>query len=179
MLVYYLDLCTIGAHFDRYLLPLMPPLGALAGRLRGLAPVTLLLLVVPLTWSIRDARRLTKTDTRVVAHRWVESHLPHGARIAADSSLTPFAGFRVLKLRLPLPEEKAADPNRNVGHLRSAGVRYAVVTGAIADRVLAAREHYPHESAFYEALRRTLRLFYIRPGGRYAGPWVAVYHFPE
>ncbi len=179
VLVYYLDLCTIGAHFDRYLLPLLPPLGALAGRLRGLAPVTLLLLVVPLTWSIRDARKLTKTDTRVVAHRWVESHLPHGARIAADSSLTPFAGFRVLKLRLPLPEEKAADPNRNVGHLRSAGVRYAVVTGAIADRVLAAREHYPRETAFYEALRRTHRLFYIRPGGRYAGPWVAVYHFPE
>ena len=75
MLVYFLDLCTIGAHFDRYTLPLLPALGALAGRLRGLAPVTLLLLVVPLTWSIRDARTLTKTDTRVVAHRWIESHL--------------------------------------------------------------------------------------------------------
>jgi hypothetical protein len=174
VLVYFLDLCTIGAHFDRYLLPLLPPLGALAGRLRGLAPVTLLLLVVPLTWSIRDARKLTKTDTRVAAHRWIESHLPPGARLAADPSLPPFAGFRVLKLRLPLPEEKGPDPNRNVGRLRRAGVRYAVVTGAIADRVLAAREHYPAETRFYERLMRTKRLYYKAPDGL-NGPWVAVY----
>jgi len=176
VLVYFLDLCTIGAHFDRYLLPLLPPLGVLAGRLRALAPVTLLLLVVPLTWSIRDARTLTKTDTRVVAHRWVQENIPEGTRIAVDSSLPPFAGRRVLKLRLPLPKEDGADPNRDVARLRREGVRYAVVTGAVADRVLAAREHYPRETAFYEALRRTKRVFYLAPGNRYAGPWVAVYH---
>jgi Glycosyltransferase family 87 len=176
VLVYFLDLCTIGAHFDRYLLPLLPPLGALAGRLRGLAPVTLLLLVVPLTWSIRDARTLTKTDTRVVAHRWIEANVPQGTRMAVDSSLPPFAGHRVLKLRLPLPEEDQPDPNRDVARLRRAGVRYVVVTGAVEDRVLAAREHYPRETAFYEALRRTKRVFFLAPGKSYAGPSVAVYH---
>jgi len=177
VVVYFLDLCTLGAHFDRYILPLLPALGALAGRMRGLAPVTLLLLVVPLTWSVRDARTLTKTDTRVVAHRWIESHLPHGARLATDSSLPPFAGFRVLKLQLPLPEEAHADPNRDIRRLHRQGVRYAVVTGAIAERVLAARKHYPRETHFYESLRKTKRVFYIAPGGPYAGPWVAVYHF--
>jgi Glycosyltransferase family 87 len=175
--IYFIDLCTLGAHFDRYLLPLLPPLGALAGRLRGLAPVTLLLLVVPLTWSIRDARRLTKTDTRVVAHDWIEHHLPPGSRLAVDSSLTPFKGFRVLKLKLPLPGEDHPDPNRNLARLREHGYRYAVVTGAIADRVLAARTDYPRETAFYEALERTKRVFYAAPGGPRAGPWVAVYHF--
>ena len=179
VLVYFLDLCTLGAHFDRYLLPLLPPLGALAGRLRALAPVTLLLLVVPLTWSVRDARTLTKTDTRFVAHRWIETHLPHGARLAVDPSLPPFAGYRVLKLRLPLPEEDGPDPNRNLGRLRRRGIHYAVVTGAVADRVLAAREHYPRETAFYDALSKTKRVFYRAPGGGYAGPWVAVYHFPS
>jgi hypothetical protein len=175
--IYFIDLCTLGAHFDRYLLPLLPPLGALAGRLRGLAPVTLLLLVVPLTWSIRDARRLTKTDTRVVAHDWIEHHLPHGARVAVDSSLTPFEGLRVLKLKLPLPGEDHPDPNRNLRRLRKHGYRYAVVTGAVADRVLAARNDYPRETAFYEALKRSKRLYYVPAGGQYAGPWVAVYHF--
>jgi 4-amino-4-deoxy-L-arabinose transferase-like glycosyltransferase len=175
--IYFIHLCTLGAHFDRYLLPLLPPLGALAGRMRGLAPVTLLLLVVPLTWSIRDARELTKTDTRVVAHRWIEQTLPHGAQLAVDSSLTPFVGFRVLKLQLPLPGEDRPDPNRNLGRLRDRGYRYAVVTGAIADRVLAARKDYPSETAFYEALKKTKRVFYVPAGGRYAGPWVAVYHF--
>jgi hypothetical protein len=173
--VYFLDLCTLGAHFDRYVLPLVPALGALAGRVRSLAPVTLLLLVVPLTWAIRDDRRLTKTDTRVVAHDWVVRHLPHSARIAVDSSLTPFDGFRVLKLRLPLPEEERADPNRDLTRLRNSGYRYAVVTGAIADRVLAARKHYPRESEFYDDLATlTDRLLYVRPDGL-NGPWVAVY----
>jgi Glycosyltransferase family 87 len=175
VIVYFLDLCTLGVHYDRYLLPLLPPLGALAGRLRSLAPVTLLLLVVPLTWAIREDRRLTKTDTRIVAHAWIERHLPGGARLAADPSLPPFAGFRVLKLRLPIPQERRADPNRDLTRLRKEGYRYAVVTGAVADRVRAAREHYPQEIEFYDDLSTlTKRLYYVHPDGL-NGPWVAVY----
>jgi len=175
VLVYFLDLCTLGAHFDRYVLPLVPPLAVLAGRVRSLAPVTLLLLVVPLTWTIRDDRRLTKTDTREVAHAWVEHHIPRAARLAADPSLPPFERFRVLKLRLPLPEEKRADPNRDLTRLRNAGVRYAIVTGAVADRVLAARKDYPREAAFYDRLATlTKRLYYVQQDGL-NGPWVAVY----
>src|SRR5262249_39595024 len=79
VIVYFADLCTLGAHFDRYTLPLVPPLAALAGRIRALVPVTLLLLVVPLTWTIRDDVRLTKTDTRVVARQWIERHAPGSA----------------------------------------------------------------------------------------------------
>jgi 4-amino-4-deoxy-L-arabinose transferase-like glycosyltransferase len=174
-IVYFVDISTFGAHFDRYVLPLLLPLGALAGRLRALAPVTLLLLVVPFTWAVRDAGKLMKTDTRFVAHRWVESHLPHGARIAVDPSLTPFAGFRALQLQLPLPEEAHPDPNRYVRLLYEQGIRYVVVTGAIADRVLAASEHYPAETEFYEDLQtRAKRLFYVKEDGL-NGPWVAVY----
>jgi 4-amino-4-deoxy-L-arabinose transferase-like glycosyltransferase len=175
VVVYSIDLCTLGSHFDRYILPLLPALGALAGRMRGLAPVTLLLLVVPLTWSIRDDRRLTKTDTRVIAHDWVEHHLPHGTKIAVDPSLTPFSGFRVLKLKLPLPSESRADPNRDILQLRDHGYRYVIATGAIADRVLAARSDYPKESAFYDDLSTlTKRVFYVHEDGL-NGPWVAVY----
>jgi hypothetical protein len=109
-----------------------------------------------------------------VASRWVESHLPHGARIAVDPSLTPFRGFRVLQLQLPLPEEAHPDPNRSLSRLRRQGVRYAIVTGAVADRVLAGREHYPAETAFYEDLKQKKRLFYRQQDGL-NGPWVAVY----
>jgi Glycosyltransferase family 87 len=174
-IVYFIDISTFAAHFDRYVLPLLLPLGALAGRLRALAPVTLLLLVVPLTWAVRDAGKLTKTDTRIVVHRWVERNLPKGARIAVDPSLTPFEGFRVVQLQLPLPEEKHPDPNRSVRVLRDKGIRYVIVTGAIADRVLAARTTYPAETGFYNDLdSRAKRLFYRQQDGL-NGPWVAVY----
>jgi dolichyl-phosphate-mannose-protein mannosyltransferase len=175
VVVYFADLLTLRAHFDRYTLPLVPALGALAGRLRGLAPVTLLLLAVPLTWTIRDDIELTRTDTRVVAHRWAERHLPDRALIAADPSTPPFERLRVLHLALPGPK-RAVDPNRDVARLRARGVHYVLVTGAVADRVLAARNRYPLETRFYEQLRaQTKRLYYVKPDGDLAGPWVAVY----
>ncbi|HEU5278402.1 MAG TPA: glycosyltransferase 87 family protein [Gaiellaceae bacterium] len=173
--VYFADLLTLDAHFDRYVLPLVPALGALAGRMRALAPVTLLLLIVPLTWSVRDAKELTKTDTRVVAHRWIEQHIPRGTRVAADPSTPPFATLRVLPLQLPGPG-RSFDSDRNLSRLRKLGVEDVVVTGSVTDRVLAARDHYPREARFYDELRqRAERVYFVQPGPELAGPWVAVY----
>ncbi|HKB19465.1 MAG TPA: hypothetical protein VKC65_00540 [Gaiellaceae bacterium] len=174
VLVYFANLLVLHSHFDRYLLPLVPALGALAGRLRALAPVTLLMLVVPLTWSVRDARDLTKTDGRVVAESWALQHLPKGAYIAADPSTPDFRGYRVLALKLPRPGQPH-DPNRNVLRLRELGVRYVVVTGAVEDRVLAAASHYPRETRFYESLKHTSRVYSIRPHDDVGGPWLEIY----
>jgi 4-amino-4-deoxy-L-arabinose transferase-like glycosyltransferase len=175
VVAYFVDLLTLRAHFDRYVLPLVPPLGVLAGRFRALAPVTLLLLVVPLTWSIREAKVLTRTDTRVIAHRWVEGHVPQGTQIAADPSTPSFQSLRVLPLQLPGPN-RAFDSNRSLTRLRGLGIHVVIVTGAVTDRVLAARSDYPREARFYDDLRaHGKRLYHLEPGGDRAGPWVAVY----
>jgi hypothetical protein len=142
--------------------------------MRTLAPVTLLLLVVPLTWDIRADRTLTRTDTRVAAQRWIEAHVPQGASIAAESSTPPLPGLRVLPLTLPGPG-RTPDPNRDVPRLRRDGVRYVLVTGAVADRVLAAREDYPRETRFYMQLAAQRRVYGLDPGGKYAGPWIRLY----
>jgi hypothetical protein len=172
---YFLTLLPLDAHFDRYVLPLVPALGALAGRVRALAPVTLLLLVIPLAWTIRETRPLVRTDTRVVAHDWMERNLTPGVLVAADPSTAAPKTVRVLRLALPGPK-RPRDPERNLGRLRALNVGYVLVTGAVADRVRAEREHYPAASAFYDALeRRGNRRFYRRGVGKLAGPWVAVY----
>ena len=101
---------------------MVPPLGALAARFRALTPVTLLLLVVPLTWSIRDAKVLTRTDTRIVAHRWVEQHIAAGTRIAADPSTPSFERLSVLPLLLPGPG-RGFDPNRGPTTARRSPIR--------------------------------------------------------
>jgi hypothetical protein len=174
VVVYFVDLLTLRAHFDRYLLPLVPVLGVLAGRLRALAPVTLLLLIVPLTYSIRHDITLTKTDTRVVAARWIEQHVPPSAGLAAESS-TPLLPRKVLPLLLPGPG-RPSDPNRDVARLRRQGIEYVLVTGAVADRVMRAKSHYPREVRFYGQLQRQAkRLYYVKPAHGLAGPWVAVY----
>lgn len=175
VLAYLADLLTIRAHFDRYVLPLVPPLAVLAGRQKLLAPLTLGLLVVPLVWAIGDDVRLTRTDTRAVAHGWIVAHLPRGSTVAAESSTPPLDGYRVVGLALPGPG-RPFDPDRDVARLRREGVGYAFVTGAIVDRVLAARDRYPREARFYDDLRmRTQRVYHVQAGHGLTGPWVAVY----
>jgi hypothetical protein len=172
---YFLTLMPIDAHFDRYVLPLIAPLGALAGRFRALAPVTLLLLVIPLVWSIRETRPLVRTDTRVVAHDWMDRNLTAGVLVAADPSTAAPADVRLLRLALPGPE-RPPDPERNLERLRRLNVGYVLVTGAVADRVRRQSARYPEARRFYDELARTAnRRFYRRGVGRLAGPWVAVY----
>jgi hypothetical protein len=175
VVVYYANLLTLHAHFDRYVLPIVPALAVLAGRQRLLAPMTLALAIVPLAWSIGDDARLTKTDTRVVAARWLDDNLPRGAAVAADSSTPPVRAARLVPLALPGPGF-AVDPDRDVARLRSLGVGYVLVSGAVADRVLAARDHYPREARFYDELRtRARRVYHVQPGEGLTGPWVSLY----
>ena len=107
---------------------------------------------MPLVWAIGDDVRLTRTDTRVVAHGWIVSHIPPGTSIAAESSTPPLDVLPIVGLALPGPG-RPFDPDRDVARLRAEGVRYALVTGAVADRVLAARDRYPREARFYDELR--------------------------
>jgi 4-amino-4-deoxy-L-arabinose transferase-like glycosyltransferase len=173
-LAYFATLLPLDAHFGRYVLPLVPVLGALAGSLRPLVPVTLVLLLVPFAWSVRDARDLTRTDTREAAQAWLEEQLPQDARIAADPSAPPLEG-PALRFELPAPWLEP-DPRRDLRRLRAQGVQYVVVTGAVADRVRAAAEDYPQEARFYDELERSARRVYHRdPDGGHTGPWVAVY----
>jgi 4-amino-4-deoxy-L-arabinose transferase-like glycosyltransferase len=172
---YFVTLLPLDAHFDRYVLPLIPALGALAGRFRALAPVTLLLLAVPLVWTIRETRPLVRTDTRVVAHDWMEQNLTAGVLVAADPSTAPPDDVRVLPLALPGPG-RPRDPDRDLARLRELDVGYVLVTGAVADRVRAEPGRYPAENAFYDELNRRGNRRFFRDGvGKLAGPWVAVY----
>jgi 4-amino-4-deoxy-L-arabinose transferase-like glycosyltransferase len=162
---YYVSLLPLHSHFPRYILPLVPALGALAGRVRSLAPVTLLLLVVPLTWSIRNDVRLTRTDTRIVAAQWIQAHVPKGSTIAAESSTAIPPGYGVVSIPLPLPGQ---DRRVDLG-----AARWVVVSGAVADRVHAARELYPRRMAFYARLPHPA--FRTQAHNGTFGPWVAVY----
>jgi 4-amino-4-deoxy-L-arabinose transferase-like glycosyltransferase len=176
VVVYWLYLMPLDAHFDRYVLPLVPVLGVLAGRLRRLAPLALALLVVPLVWSIGDARALTDTDTRERAAAWIEARVPRQDRIAADTSTLPLAGRHVIRLKLPGPGQPP-EPRRNLDRLRREGVRWVLVSGAVTDRVRAAGDLYPAELAFYDELEREAKLaFAVDPDeDGLAGPWVRLY----
>ena len=55
-------------------------------------------------------------------------------------------------------------------------MRYVLINGLVADRVLAAASNYPKETRFYHDLAsKTERVYYVRPGGDLSGPWLALY----
>ncbi len=174
--VYWLTLMPQAAHFDRYVLPLVPVLAVLAGSVRAAVPVALVALILPLVWTVNDARELTRTDTRLRADAWVAANVPATDAIAADPSTLPLLGRNVMRLELPGPG-RPADPERDVEGLRRQGVKWVIISGAVTDRVLAAPDRYPREAVFYEQLGHDLQpAFAVSPDEPgLAGPWVRIY----
>jgi hypothetical protein len=172
---YLVYLVPLGAHFDRYVLPLVPVLAVLAARIPVLALPAAVLLLVPFLWSVGDARDLTGTDTRVLAAAWLDDNIAPGTRVALDPSTVQRPGRPAIRLELPGPG-RPADPRRDPARLRALGVEYVVISGAVTDRVLAAREHYPREAAFYDRLATDAHVVFAADPGRggLRGPWVRV-----
>jgi 4-amino-4-deoxy-L-arabinose transferase-like glycosyltransferase len=170
---YCVSLLPSEAHFDRYVLPLVPVAAVLAGRSRPLALAAVLASVVPLWWSIADAAALTGRDRRLDAAAWIDRSVPATDTIAADPSTLPLAGRDVVRLELPGPH-RPFDPRRSLAALRTAGARWLVVSGSVTDRVLAAPADYPREARFYRSLD-TLRPAYAVPASGRARPWLRVY----
>jgi hypothetical protein len=98
--------------------------------------------------------------------------------IAADPSTLPLDGRPVVRFELPGPG-RSFDERRDIERLRRDGVRLLLLSGAVADRVLAARDRYPRESAFYDEASRLPSAFEARPGeDGLGGPWVELYRLP-
>jgi hypothetical protein len=174
--VYALSLLASHAHFDRYVLPLVPVLAVLAGRGRTLAIAALVASVVPLWWSVADARSLTGRDPRLDAAAWIDRTIPAPDSIAADPSTLPLTGRRVERLALPGPGRRF-DRRRSLDALRRNGVRWLLVGGGVTDRVLAAPDRYPREARFYRSLERLSPAYATRAEpGRRPRPWLRVYH---
>jgi 4-amino-4-deoxy-L-arabinose transferase-like glycosyltransferase len=171
--VWVVQLLPVEAHYDRYLLPVVPVLAVLAGSTRVLTSLALVALAVPLWWSAGDAVELTRTDTRLRADGWIAAHVPAGDRVAADPSTLPLPGREVIRLELPGPAFPT-DPNRDLDVLRRRGVEWVLVSGAVTDRVRAAAARYPREIAFYDALDALPAAFSARPVDALGGPWVKV-----
>jgi len=178
--VYWLSLMPQAAHFDRYVLPLVPVLAVLAGSIRIAVPVALVALALPLAWSVGDARELTNTDTRLRADAWVARNIPQSDRIAAESSTLPLTDRNVIRLELPGPG-RPSDPERDLERLRERGVKWVIVSGAVTDRVLRVPDRYPREALFYEQLGHGFQpAFAVSPSERgLAGPWVRIYRVAE
>ena len=133
--------------------------------------------LVPLWWSIDDARSLTGRDPRLDAAAWIDRTIPHDDRIAADSSTLPLRGRDVCGSSCRGRVARSTG-DRDLSALRGA---------RRSSWVVARRESSPTGSSrpprTTRARRRSteplarLRPAYATPDdeGRRSRPWVRVY----
>jgi 4-amino-4-deoxy-L-arabinose transferase-like glycosyltransferase len=101
-LVFYLAISSTGSatlYYPRYALPVIVALVVLAARMLWevwesrwkdrralLLVVVAFLLAFPLVESLRVNHLFTQDDTRTLAKRWIEEHIPQGTRIWIEST---------------------------------------------------------------------------------------------
>lgn len=142
ILAYYAVAGSGKLVFPRYMLPLVPllclaaaiGLEEVARRWRGLWAVLVLATLVPgavLSWQ--HGRLLARPDTRLLAARWIETHVPNGAGLAMTGS--EYGHPQVRRTRQWLQE-------------RLEDVRRAGLGGRHLERMLRWAE-YPPPPAYY------------------------------
>jgi 4-amino-4-deoxy-L-arabinose transferase-like glycosyltransferase len=133
--VYYLMVGVSPAMMARYMTPLLPVLFFLeagmlfdaAKRYAGsrellvLALATLALVAEPLASAIAHDRIAARTDTRVLATRWLSEHLEPGTRIGVHGARFWVWGSPVLPRGV-----RGVQADRGAAALEEAGVRYVM-----------------------------------------------------
>jgi hypothetical protein len=205
---FFVYVSTWNAHFDRYLLPIIPVLALYAGEavrgardLIGRRSVRVASVVVALgalaiaapaaVSSIDLLRDYGRTEKREAALPDIARLVPPGELIAVepltarlrDAAVGPRlerAGvpgewYRITRLATPQPGI-APDPNRDVATLRTAGVRWVLMSDDIERRVRAAADRYPSEMRFYRQLEGEARRALVIPAS--LGPGAVLWELP-
>jgi hypothetical protein len=197
LFVFWLFMGVQTRFYARWFLPAYPFLAILAGygvvrlaalarpRLRTVVATVIVAgaLVQPLVHVVHNDRVLTRTDTRVLAHRWLQEHLPTGRRIVLERIASPgFIRTREDSLAQPLWETfrpYKVVPEQYVAHLRPRMLEnYArqgfctVVTGSTQrGRAFNNPDKVPRAIQYYRRLdAKAVRVARFSPAGGGAAP---------
>jgi hypothetical protein len=167
-----------SVYFARYAIPVLPLLGLLAARIvwevlsklqrPALAPlVAILLILQPTLTIIRFDNLLTQTDSRTLAHDWIQSQIPAGTKIAAEIH-TPFIeGYDLTVVDIH------GSWQTDMETYREQGFQYLIVSSYIRDISMIVPEEEAQKVEFYNNLGNEAELVMeFRP---YSGPTAPPY----
>ena len=179
--IYYLLMGSTRHYFARYALPLTPFMALFAAEVivvtaewlknkkgAGLSwvifgVITAATVAQPLANSLRHDMLLTRTDTRMLAKRWIERNIPAGARIALDWPThgpplsTPDRSVPVSDRVYDVTTIGGAGlSEHSVDWYREQGFEYLIASSFIYQIPLLSPEQDQQRKAFYASLGRDL-----------------------
>jgi len=152
--------------FARYLLAIIPFACILAGlglvclasvlpKRLPLTPVIAGLAALVLLWQadgvVRYDMLLTRTDTRTIAARWMESNLPPGEQVLVEWYGPPYGNVRQMGFDLS---------DRPVDRYLGRSPRFLATSSFTYDRWLRDPDRFPRRVAFYQGLHERASLLY-------------------
>lgn len=160
VVAYFISMSLNIVRFERFLIPLLPPLALAAGyalakiRLRlpeniartAVPLIALLLLAEPALGTWQVDRALAGSDTRDVARRWLADNVPPGARIAVETYAPDLDATDYDAVYFSRLNENPPD------YYREQGFDYLIFAEARYGPVFRDPERYPDLIAAYEAL---------------------------
>ncbi len=174
VLAYFLSIATTLVHFERFLVPMMPPLAVGAGYFFAalaekvptqykplLTVLALLLLIEPAVRVAQFDWRLAQTDVRTTARNWIAENLPPGTRVARELFAPDMEDSDLAIQRVdPLNLYPAA-------WYRQQGFEYVIFAEARFGVLWRDPERYADLIARYEALWQEMELI-----ADFTGPYV-------
>lgn len=150
-------------HFDRFAVPLLPPLAVLGGyavervaraaagllRVRPawlLAPLALAVLAPPAWAAFAGDRALFERDVTLRARDWMDANVPAGSSVAVETfgALLDPGRYRLLETGRLIEHDAA--------WYRAQGYTWFVAAAINYQRLFDSAERYPEEAAAYRAL---------------------------
>ncbi|MCL4262552.1 MAG: glycosyltransferase family 39 protein [Anaerolineae bacterium] len=174
VLFYFLSMASNLVHFERFLVPMIPPLAVGAGYffavLAEKTPVRykpllimlgVLLLLEPAVRVVQFDQRLVQTDVRTTARQWITENLPPGTRVARELFAPDLEDTQLVMQRVdPLNLHPAE-------WYRQQGFEYLVFAEARYGVLWRDPERYVDLIAQYEALWQEMELV-----ATFTGPYV-------
>ena len=172
---------------ERFILPAVGSLVVAAAlamtRVPRNAGIALLLLCVawPAPAYLRLRRALSRPDTRVAAHRWIDEHIASTEPMAIDIYGPEFALDFTVRLCLNWPFMVSETPLVRAAYHPAFldGFRYYTTSSEVGRRFEAAAGHYPLEAEFHRWLREHAVVVWSSDSTQDTGPRIEVRALPE